>query len=212
LPRQFDNLAFYECRGDLGFLTNDKECSDLVRDWAWSGTKSNAPRSVEDSFKSDFIKLIPKLEKTAHLNLVAHAAFPAEVQEEILQEPEEIAEDYWIENGTLWIRTHVEPRQALFTPAGTQGSPDTSLLSGRRITKILYDDVSSDARIDDRYDGDDCHRSFCRLWTGQTLFEKRSAGDVYSDQQTLEVILEAGEDMLAMLPLPAAPADDRERR
>ena len=207
-----DGLKFYECRGDLCFITKDPDVATLIQEWSWSNDKHRAPRSTEDLCTKGFLDLVPKLEKVARLNLIARTAFPAEMRETI-DEDNLPDVDYWRETDQYWIRQHLEPRQKLFTPSGTTGGPDTSHLTGRRLTKIIYDDDDQQTvKHEDDWTGPDAHKAMGKVWTGQTFFEKKPASEEYSDQQSLEELLEAEEDMLGSLPLPGVPKDERERR
>jgi hypothetical protein len=80
-------------------------------------------------------------------------------------------QDLWIKEGHTWIKVHITPRQALFTPTGARSGPahPEELKNIRRATcylesgeKILLEDSW-------RIDG---HRPLGVQWTGTTEFEE----------------------------------------
>ena len=76
------------------------------------------------------------------------------------------SEDYWIKEKNLWIRVHIVPRRALFTPTGTRHGPAGANLKSVRRT-LCFDALSRQTRHEDdwRTDG---HRSLQEEWTGLT--------------------------------------------
>ena len=186
LDRHHDGLKFYECRGDLCFLTNDEDAACIIKEWSWTDDKHHAPRSIDDVTSQSFNDLILQLENVARLNLVARSASPAEMDEENVILP---TEDHWIENEHYWIRQHVQPRRKLYIPNDGDNGPDQSTLTGRRLTKVSYDDETTCRLEDYWHGGKEAEKSLVKDWTGQTFLEKKSAGDVYADQQTMEEML-----------------------
>ena len=54
------------------------------------------------------------------------------------------------------------------------------MLTGRRLTKVTFDDSSDDVpsqKVEDLWTGPDAHKALDKTWTGQTFLEKKSSGE-----------------------------------
>jgi hypothetical protein len=49
--------------------------------------------------------------------------FVLEPERSLSLDPQLHTEDLWVKEGHTWIRAHITPRQALFTPTGTRSGP-----------------------------------------------------------------------------------------
>ena len=76
--------------------------------------------------------------------------------------------DYWWEKEGAWVRVHVHPRRAMFTPMGTVGGPDPENLSCGRHTEMVFEDGER-REIDDEWHTEGEYRVMDRAWTGLTF-------------------------------------------
>ena len=89
-------------------------------------------------------------------------------KEEQRRTRKEETDDYWVNQGDEWIRHHICPRQALFTPAGTTGGPKVSTLLSERVTVI---EGQAEPITDNWQDQADAHRVLPGVrWVGKTIF------------------------------------------
>ena len=89
-------------------------------------------------------------------------------------------QDCWRQEGGTWIRVHVKPRKALFTPAGTRGGPLPETLSSKRRTEMVFlqgDKLEPDQlakhSATDEWQASGTYRVMERTWTGTTIFETK---------------------------------------
>ena len=87
--------------------------------------------------------------------------------------------DYWHETPEGWIRVHLRPRRALFTPTGTRDGPKAHEVTAERVTTI----AGSTKPIRDSWHEGNAHRALATTWTGSTWFCKRSQADAASSSK-----------------------------
>ena len=86
-------------------------------------------------------------------------------------EPGDNEDDVWEEHPDSWVRVHRVPRRLTFHPGGAAKGPNLYQLTGERIT------IASGSRIEDTWNGRDGIRDLQHgLWTGVTIFSKRTDG------------------------------------
>ena len=79
--------------------------------------------------------------------------------------------DYWIREGHLWKRVHIQPRTDLYVPQQTQDGPDVTKLIPERTTMVKPTSGGRGYRIDD--DWTTKTRATLNIpWTGSTNFEE----------------------------------------
>jgi hypothetical protein len=81
------------------------------------------------------------------------------------------SKDFWFKDHYNWIRVHVVPRYALFTPHGTRNGPTNPdrLRETRRTTCYLPNGEQTLLEDNWKVDG---HRPLTIQWTGTTEFEE----------------------------------------
>ncbi len=87
-----------------------------------------------------------------------------------------VSGDYWICEGTTWVRVHTTPRRALFTPTRTSSGPDPTTLRSRRRTEMQalgQDGSTKNYRGDIWTDRISAHKDMGYLWVGRTIFYTR---------------------------------------
>ena len=60
-------------------------------------------------------------------------------------------EDYWIQEGHMWKRVHIQPRNELYIPQQTQYGPDITKLKPDRATFMYPQDGTRMTRFDDQW-------------------------------------------------------------
>ena len=79
--------------------------------------------------------------------------------------------DYWIREGNMWKRVHVQPRKDLYVPQQTDDGPDlTRLVQGRRSIIRPMDGTRGHSVLDDWTT--ERQATFDKEWTGSTNFEE----------------------------------------
>ena len=79
--------------------------------------------------------------------------------------------DYWIREGNMWKRVHVQPRKDLYVPQQTDDGPDlTRLVQGRRSIIRPMDGTKGHSVLDDWTT--ERQATFDKEWTGSTNFEE----------------------------------------
>ena len=61
-------------------------------------------------------------------------------------------EDHWIQEGHMWKRVHIQPRNELYIPQQTQHGPDITKLKPDRATFMYPQDGTRMTRFDDQWD------------------------------------------------------------
>ena len=93
--------------------------------------------------------------------------------------------DYWIREGHLWKRVHIQPRTDLYVPQQTQDGPDVTKLIPERTTFVKPTSGSRGYRIDDDWTTK-TKPTLNTSWTGSTNFEESTSykGEVHdADEQ-----------------------------
>ena len=78
--------------------------------------------------------------------------------------------DCWLQEPGCWVRHHVRPRRAMFSPFGAQAGPPCYVISVSRITYVNY--VKKDKAteiITDVWVGKESRRLLDEKWTGYTV-------------------------------------------
>ena len=79
--------------------------------------------------------------------------------------------DYWIREGHLWKRVHIQPRTTLYVPEQSDDGPNTERLTSERTTMVSPTEQARGWRIDDNWKESGA-RPLDRQWTGSTNFEE----------------------------------------
>ena len=79
--------------------------------------------------------------------------------------------DYWIREGHLWKRVHIQPRTDLYVPQQTQDGPDVTKLIPERTTMVKPTSGGRGYRIDDDWTTK-TRATLSTTWTGSTNFEE----------------------------------------
>jgi len=80
--------------------------------------------------------------------------------------------DHWEEKEDRWIRHHLRPRTAKFTPIGSKGAPPVQAITGTRRTVAMTVGTDAPEVVDDTWTGPQAHEHFAGRWTGRTEFFK----------------------------------------
>ena len=91
-------------------------------------------------------------------------------------------EDYWIQEGHLWKRVHIQPRNELYIPQQTQHGPDITRLKPDRVSFMHPQDGTRMTRFDDQWTSQQ-QRMTDKTWTGSTNFEEETT---YHEQYITE--------------------------
>ena len=83
-------------------------------------------------------------------------------------------EDYWIQEGHMWKRIHIQPRNELYIPQQTQHGPDITKLKPDRVSFMNPQDGTRMTRFDDQWIPQQ-QRLTNKIWTGSTNFEEETA-------------------------------------
>ena len=82
------------------------------------------------------------------------------------QQQEDNNLDTWTETETQWIRTHKQPRQALFTPTGTRNGPQPQTLTDERYTSAYFTTGKQLLHgFRDNWRSDDANKPLPHQWT-----------------------------------------------
>ncbi len=76
------------CRGDLSFFTNSKYMENNMVTWSWCRNNSFAPNTIRDVLDDPFGETLRGALRDASADLKAYMAFPAEMQEEGVDDEE----------------------------------------------------------------------------------------------------------------------------
>ena len=87
-------------------------------------------------------------------------------------------EDYWTQEGHMWKRVHIQPRNELYIPQQTQDGPDITKLKPDRATFMYPQDGTRMTRFDDQWTSQ-ARRMTDKTWTGSTNFEEQTT---YKDE------------------------------
>ena len=79
--------------------------------------------------------------------------------------------DYWIREGHLWKRVHIQPRTTLYVPEQSDDGPNIERLTSERTTMVSPTEQARGWRIDDNWKESGA-RPLDRQWTGSTNFEE----------------------------------------
>ena len=101
-------------------------------------------------------------------------------------------EDHWIQEGHMWKRVHIQPRNELYIPQQTQHGPDITRLKPERVTFMNPQDGTRMTRFDDQWTSQE-RRMTDKTWTGSTNFEGQAT---YKD----EYITDEEDNQQAALP------------
>ena len=80
-------------------------------------------------------------------------------------------EDHWIQEGHMWKRVHIQPRNELYIPQQTQHGPDITKLKPERVTFMNPQDGTRMTRFDDQWTAQERGMTD-KTWTGSTNFEE----------------------------------------
>ena len=82
------------------------------------------------------------------------------------------SEDNWIQEGHMWKRVHIQPRNELYIAQQTQYGPDITKLKPDRATFMYPQDGTRMTRFDDQWTSR-ARRMTDKTWTGSTNFEEQ---------------------------------------
>ena len=82
-------------------------------------------------------------------------------------------EDHWIQEGHMWKRVHLQPRNELYIPQQAQHGPDITKLKPERVTFMNPQDGTRISRFDDQWTSQE-RRMTDKTWTGSTNFEEET--------------------------------------
>ena len=81
-------------------------------------------------------------------------------------------EDYWVQEGHMWKRVHIQPLNELYIPQQTQHGPDITKLKADRVSFMNPQDGSR-MTFDDQWTSQQQRRATDKTWTGSTNFGKK---------------------------------------
>ena len=112
--------------------------------------------------------------------------------------------DYWIREGNMWKRVHIQPRMDLYIPQQTDDGPDVTRLTQQRRTLIRPIDGTRGHAVEDDWTTKR-QATFDKEWTGSTNFEERPQ---FKDEFITEDIDEQQEARKAKgIPAPRQPTE-----
>ena len=102
-------------------------------------------------------------------------------------------EDYWIQEGHMWKRVHIQPRNELYIPQQTQHGPNITKLKPDRVSFMHPQDGTRMTRFDDQWTPQQ-QRLTDKTWTGSTNFEEETTYNeeyITEDEDTQQSALPA---------------------
>ena len=106
--------------------------------------------------------------------------------------------DSWSRHGHYVVRHHNKLRNSLFTPlkSSVESLANPGKLSHVRVTKLCFDDGSTETIQDDWTDDASSHRKMDKSWTGVTIFAiRRTVYEGYAGKGSLGCIKRARPDL-----------------
>ena len=102
-------------------------------------------------------------------------------------------EDYWIQEGHMWKRVHIQTRKELYIPQQTQHGPDITKFKPDRASFMNPQDGTRMTRFDDQWTPQQ-QKLTDKTWTGSTNFEEKIAYNeeyITEDEDTQQSALPA---------------------
>jgi hypothetical protein len=146
---------------------------------AWTGKTvfsfASPPTSIETPTSEAVVT--PAIQPSSSSVSNQMAAHPSLIQDQLklAQErhssnPSLIPSDHWDKRGRAWVRFHVQPRTMFFIPTSGPGSPDPEQLTGIRVTRVDFEDGTSDTFVHECRNPEDLPDFSQRPWTGVSTF------------------------------------------
>ena len=82
----FEEIPWYECKGNMDIATHSAQVRDLFLEWAWCNDKHYAPRSTQDIGDEAFFEMLKQFHSIADLKYQVASAVVVEHQQELREE------------------------------------------------------------------------------------------------------------------------------